>query len=415
MPVRSESLPTQQQSLLAIHGGEPVRTRPMPARLALGDGEVAEVMATIEYYRNCQQDLPYNGMVEQRLCQAFAEFMGGGYADAVATGTGAVYVALAALDLPKGSEVIIAPVTDSGPLSCIILQGLVPVVADSRPGSFNMGVEQFLERVTPKTSALLAVHLGGEPLEIDRLVAEASRRGIKVLEDCSQAPGAVWNGKRVGSVGDIAALSTMYRKNLTSGSSGGLVFTRDRELYHRALAHADHGKPLWRTDLNLKNPGNDLFPALNFNTDELSCAIALASLRRLQDTIDKRQAFLERFIRELKGESCACRPSAFHRGFSPFFFPVIVDADMLTCSKIEFAQALLAEGINLDPQYGCAVRSWTWALPYLSDHFETVNALSARDRSFNLFLNERYGEEEVRDIITAIKKVEHHFLKKATS
>jgi len=383
----------------------------MPVRLALGEAEVTEVMSTIEYYRNCQQDLPYQGVVEQRLCEAFAEFQGGGYADGVATGTGAVYIALAALDLPKGSEVIISPVTDSGPLSCIILQGFVPVVADSRPGSYNMGVEQFLERVTPRTSAVLAVHLGGEPLEIDRLVAEASRRGIKVLEDCSQAPGAVWNGRRVGSVGDIAALSTMYRKNLISGSSGGIVFTKNLELFHRAQAHADHGKPLWRTDLNLKNPGHGLFPALNFNTDELSCAIALASLRRLQETIDKRLTFLERLISELQAASRACRPSTFHRGFSPFFFPVFVDADQLTCSKVEFAQALLAEGINLDPQYGCVVRSWKWALPYLSDDFETVNALATRDRTFNLFLNERYGEEEVRDIIAAIKKVERHFLK----
>ncbi|MDP3723056.1 MAG: DegT/DnrJ/EryC1/StrS family aminotransferase [Candidatus Omnitrophota bacterium] len=413
MPVRSEPRPATPPEAppLALHGGESVRKRPMPARLALGQGEVDEVMATIQYYRDSQQDLPYQGVVEQRLCEAFAEYMGGGYADAVATGTGAVYVALAALDLPKGSEVIISPVTASSPLSCIILQGFVPVVADSRPGSYNMGVERFLERVTPRTSAVLAVHLGGEPLEIDRLTAEASRRGIKVLEDCSQAPGAVWNGRRVGSYGEIAALSTMYRKNLISGSSGGLVFTRDLALFRRAQAHADHGKPVWRTELNLKDPRHALFPALNFNTDELSCAIALASLRRLQETIDKRLAFLEHFINELQANSRACRPSSFHRGFSPFFFPVIVETDKLTCSKVEFAQALAAEGINLDPQYGCVVRSWKWALPYLSDDFETTNALAMRDRSFNLFLNERYGDEEVRDIIAAIQKVERHFLK----
>ena len=163
MPVRSEPRPATPAEAppLAVHGGEPVRKRPMPARCAFGEAEVAEVMSTIAYYRGCQQDLPYQGVVEQRLCEAFAEFMGGGYADAVATGTGAVYVALAALDLPKGSEVIISPVTASSPLSCIILQGFVPVVADSQPGSYNMGVEQFLERGTPRTSAVLAVHLGG--------------------------------------------------------------------------------------------------------------------------------------------------------------------------------------------------------------------------------------------------------------
>ena len=78
---------------------------------------------------------------------------------------------------------------------------------------------------------------------------------------------------------------------------------------------------------------------------------------------------------------------------------------MLTCSKIDFAKALIAEGIDLHPDYGCVVRCWTWAEPYFSDDFMTTNAISTRDRSFNLFLNERYGEEEVRDIIAAILKV----------
>ena len=411
MPPDSVTASAAQAVRLALHGGEPVRTHPMPARLAMGEVEVSEVMRTIEYYRSRHEDLPYQGVVEQRLCEAFAEYMGGGYADAVATGTAAVYVALAALELPKGSEVIISPVTDSGPLNCIILQGLVAVVADSRPDSYNIGVEQVLARVTSRTSAVLAVHSAGEPLEIDRLVSEAHRRSITVLEDCSQAPGAAWNGRRVGSVGDIAAFSTMYRKTLMSGSSGGLVYTKDQELYHRALAHADRGKPIWRTDLNLKNPGHALFPALNFNSDELSCAIALASLRRLPETVARRVAFVERFVSELQATSRACRAYAFHRGFSPFYFPVFVETDKLTCSKMMFAEALLAEGIPLDPHYGCVIRSWTWALPYLSDDFETVNALSMRDRSFNLFLNERYGEEEVRDIIAAIRKVERHFLK----
>lgn len=411
MPVHSKSAlraaaPCER---LAVDGGMPVRQTPMPWRQAFGPDEIASVTSAMEYYQGRQEDPPYHGHFETLLCQEFSEFMGGGYAAAAATGTGAIYAALAALELPKGSEVILSPVTASSPLSCIILQGLVPVVADSRPGSFNMGVEQFLERITPRTSALLAVHLGGEPMEMDRIMEEARQRGIKVLEDCSQAPGAVWNGRRVGSFGDIAALSTMYRKNLASGGSGGLIYTQDLELYRRTLAHIDHGKPVWRTDLNLKDPRHALFPALNFNTDELSCAIGLASLRRLQDTIDKRLAFLEQFVSELQVHSRACRPSAFHRGLSPFFFPLIVDSEQLSCSKLEFAKALQAEGIPLDPEYGCVIRSWTWALPYLSDDFEAVNALAMRDRSFNLFLNERYGDEEARDILAAIAKVEGHF------
>lgn len=396
---------------LAIYGGEPVRKKKMPPRKAFGENEHKALIEAAEYYLKDEKDPPYQGTFEVEFCRVFSDFQGGGFADAVASGTAAIFVALAALDLTPGSDVIIAPVTDSGPLNCIIFQGFTPVVADSMPDSYNMGVEQFLARMTPKTSAVIAVHLAGEPLEIDRLVEEAYRRGIRVLEDSSQAPGAVWKGRKVGTFGEIAAFSTMYRKTLTAGASSGIVYTKDQDLYHRALAHADRGKQSWRTDLNQNDPSQSLFPALNFNTDELSCAIGLSSLRRLQQAVDRRVAFLEELVAALPKVSRACRPYNFHRGFSPFFFPIFVDESVLNCTKTEFARAVAAEGIDLLPHYGCVVSSWPWARPYLSDDFDTPNARSTRDRSFNLFLNERYGSEEVRDIVAAIEKVERYYLK----
>jgi len=400
------------KGFLAIYGGSRVRQKKMPWRQAFGPDEIAHLMSVIEYYQAREEDPPYQGYFEQKFCDAFADFMGGGFADAVATGTASIYIALEALQLPRGSEVIISPVTDSGPLNCIILQGLVPVLADSAPNSFNIGVDQFLERVTPNTSAILAVHCAGEPLEIDKLVSEAHKRNIRVLEDCSQAPGATWKGRKVGSFGDIAAFSTMYRKTLNTGSSGGLVYAKDEEMYRRALAYADRGKSVWKEDINLCDPTHAVFPALNFNTGELSCAIGLSSLKRLQEAVDKRVSFLSRLIGLIESESEVCKPYAFHKGFSPFFFPVFVDREKLNCSKITFAQAVAAEGIGLNPHYGCVVSSWPWARPYLSDDFVTANALSTRDRSFNLFLNERYGEEEAQDTLAAILKVEKYFMKK---
>lgn len=397
---------------LAINGGNPVRKKKMPVRVAFGEDEVASLMRAVDYYRSKEQDPPYQGYFEQKFCDAFVDFLGGGYADAVATGTAAVYVALATLELPKKSEVVISPATDSGPLNSIIFQGFVPVVADSKPNSYNMGVEQFLERVTPNTKAVLAVHLGGEPLEIDQIVLEAHKRGILVLEDCCQAPGAIWKDKKVGTFGDVAAFSTMYRKTLTTGGSGGIVYTKDLEIYKRVVGHADRGKPSWKHDFVYKDPTQALFPALNFNTDEFSCAIGLASLRRLQDSIDKRVFFVLQLIELLKSKSKVCKPYSFHKGFSPFFFPIFVDVDKITCSKIAFAEALAAEGVELNPNYGCIISAWHWAKPYLSDDFISTNALSTRDRSFNLFLNERYGEEETQDIVAAILKVEKYFLKK---
>ncbi len=385
----------------------------LPTRFSYGEDEVKAIADVIEYYKNKGEDPGYQGYFEEKFCTEFSEFMGGGYTDAVATGTASIFVALQALQLPKGSDILISPVTDSGPLNCIILLGFNPIVIDSSKDSYNINLEQFKSRITSNTSALLLVHTGGEPVSQTKLIVEeAHKNNIKVLEDCSQATGALIDNEKVGVFGDIAAFSTMYRKNLIAGSSGGLVFTKNKNLYHLALAYADRGKQTWRTDLNQNDPSSALFPALNFNTDEISCAIGSASLKRLQDTIDKRVRFLEYFITLLKKSSKICTPYNFNKNFSPFFFPIFVDINKLNCSKIEFALALNKEGVSNNAHYGCVISQWEWAQKYYKDTFEAKNAIYVKNNSFNLFLNEKYSKEDADDIIKVIVQLEKKYSKK---
>jgi dTDP-4-amino-4,6-dideoxygalactose transaminase len=384
--------------------------RKFPPRFAYGEAETLMIEEVLQYYRTRGEDPGYQGVFEKQFCEAFSEFMGGGFSDAVSTGTASIYTALAALELPKQSEILISPVTDSGPLNCIIMQGYTPVLMDSRKGSYNIGFEQFIERITEKTSCVIIIHSGGEPVdEIEEICLESKRLGIRVLEDCSQSTGATVHGNKVGSFGDIAAFSTMYRKNLIAGSSGGLVYTKDENLYRLAMAHADRGKQVWRNDINQNDPGNALFPALNFNTDEISCGIGIASLSQLPKTIRRRLDFLEVFINQLRHQSKYCRPTHFNRNFSPFYFPIFVDAHNLSCSKKEFADALNTEGVPLNPHYGCIISSWSWAKKYIKGNFSTPNAEHVRDTSFNLFLNENYSERHAKEIIDAIVKLESYY------
>jgi perosamine synthetase len=203
----------------------------------------------------------------------------------------------------------------------------------------------------------------------------------------------------------------MYRKAHMTGASGGLVYTRDLELFRRALAHADRGKPRWLDDFDDRDPTNYLFPALNHNTDEISCAVGVASLGRLQDTIVRRLSFVTDFVDMLLEKSEVCRPYAYSPGDSPFVFPVIVDVDRITCSKREFAEAVRAEGIDLSPHYNYFVAQWHWVKPHLADGFAPRNAPDFLARSFNLYLNENYGRTEAEDAVAAIVKVERHFRK----
>lgn len=381
----------------------------MPGRLALGDEEAAAIQKVITYYRERQLDPGYQGFFEQRYTAAFVDRMGGGYADAVATGTAALFVAVAALDLPPGSEVLVSPITDPGTLSAIILAGLVPKVMDSSPNSFNVGAEEFAARCTGNVRAAIVVHSLGRAADMAKIMDEARARGVRIVEDCSQSHFARTGANFVGTFGDIAAFSTMYRKAHMTGGSGGLVYSRDQDLFHQALARADRGKPRWIEKFDDRNPNQFLFPALNFHADEISCAIGETSLRRLQNTILRRLTFVAEFTARLNHSSRVCQPYGYSPNDSPFVYPVLVRPDAIRCSKTEFAEAVAAEGIGLNPHYQYLVADWPWVKKYLVDDFDTPNARSMRDRSFMLYVNENYSLTEASDCAKAIVKVEKYF------
>jgi perosamine synthetase len=402
--------PAANTASLAIYGGEPVRKTPMPPRLALGEDERRMVIEVLDHYAERKVDPGYQGTFEKIYTDAFVNMMGGGYADAVATGTSALYISVAALDLPKGSEVLVSAITDPGSLAAIVLNGLKPRLMDSKPDSYNVGPEQFAERITKNVSAAMIVHAAGFACEIDKIVEIARAHGIKIIEDCSQSHFAKHRARPVGTFGDIAAFSTMYRKAHMTGPSGGLIYSRDLQVFRNALVHADRGKPRWREDFDDRNPATYLAPALIHHTDEISCAIGLASLTRLPATIVSRLAFVSDFVARLYDASDVCR-GFFMPTSSPFYFPVIVDVDAIRCSKVEFAEAIRAEGIDLNPHYKYVVCEWPYIKPYLADDFDTPNARSIRDRSFNIYLNENYREQESKDCVKAIVKVEKYFKK----
>jgi dTDP-4-amino-4,6-dideoxygalactose transaminase len=383
----------------------------MPPRRAIGPDERAMIDQALDYYEKRGEDPGYQGHFEERYNHSFAEMMGGGWADAVATGTVALFVALKALDLPAGSEILLSPITDPGSVSAIILAGHIPRLVDAAPDSYAAGPRQFEERITPSTRAAMVVHSVGRAADIAAITALCHGRGIKVIEDCSQSHGAFHQGRRIGCFGDVAAFSTMYRKASVTGASGGVVYSRDLDLYRRALAHADRGKPRWIEGFDDRDPRGFLFPALNLHTDELSCAIGIASLARLDETRQRRLAFVGAVSETLAAHSAVCHPSGWSEEDSPFVYPIFVDASRLTCSKLDFAKAVRAEGIGLNPHYNYLVADWPWAVPYLSDRFAPEAARAARDASFCLYLNENYGASEVEDVLSAILKVEKHYLR----
>ena len=396
---------------LYLRGGIKTRTRPMPPRSAFSKREESMIAKVIKYYKQRNLDPGYQGIFENRYCKEFCKMMGGGYADAVATGTTAIYIGLAALNLPKRSEILVSSITDPGTISAIILQNLVPKLVDSKKNSFNIGLDQIKNRASKNTSCIIVVHALGQAAEIDKIVSFAKSRNIKVLEDCSQAHGAkLKKNKKVGTYGDISAFSTMYRKASISGATGGIIYSKNLSLLRLATAHADRGKERWKKNFDDRNPEQYIFPALNFHTDEISCAIGISSLKRLNLTISKRLSYVYQVSKQLKQKSKTCTPYEYTKNDSPFVYPIIVDIKKLKTNKINFAKAVSAEGIGLNPHYRYLVSDWPWVKKYLKDNFNPINAREIRDKTFNLYLNENYKTQEVKDTVNAILKVEKVFL-----
>jgi len=395
------------EAALAINGGTPVRTTPLPYRKLFGEAELEMVTQVFENSWDEGVDFGFQGKYENLYTDLFCEFQGGGFADAVSSGTAALYLALQAIQIEPGSDVVISPITDPGSVSPVIIAGMNPVVADSRPNSWNVGPKEFEAALTPNTKAAILTHLAGQPIDMDPILELAKSRGIKIIEDCSQSHGALYKNRKVGRSCDIAAFSTGFSKNHATGGCGGLVYTENLDYYSRLRSLADRGKAFDAQSFDRKQASKFLFPAMNFNQDELSCAIGYSTLSRLQDTINRRNEITAKIDAGLKSSSvvsaCSVLPDTVP---SPFFHTVAVDIDKLAVSKEEFATAVAAEGIWVNPRYDSVACEWEWLQEYLSQTTRTPNAVDFRNRTFNILFNENFTDQDINDVISSILKVE---------
>ncbi len=396
---------------LAIDGGAKVRITPWPRRGEHRKAVVDAVNFTMGRFA-CGEDSDwcFQGEMEDKYTDAYCEYHGGGFADAVNSGTTALYIALRALVPEGGGDMIISPITNPGDAMAGVLAGFKGVVADSAPGSMNVDGESISKVATPDTRIALITHSGGFPVDMPSVMEVARELGFFVIEDCSQAHGARIDGKMVGTFGDMSAASTMYSKSLVTGSCGGIVYSKDWDLYQIARSYADRGKPFFRPDFDSKDAKSLLLPSLNFNLDEISCAIGLASLGKLEDTVIKRAEIFGWLYDFIYPNSSTLSLYEYEEYGDPsiFFYPIVVDVDTINVSKIEFAQAVAAEGVMVNPHYSEVVVEWPWYEPYRYEWWgnKTPNAIAFRDSSFNLLIHEGFKKSDIEDIVEALLKVE---------
>lgn len=276
-------------SALAIDGGRALRSTPFAPWPSISEEEIEAANAVLRSGK-----INYWTGHEGRQFEAeYAASIGCKHAVALANGTVALELALYALGIGDGDEVIVTSRTFIASASCAVMRGAIPVMADVDRESQNITADTVRAAITPRSKAIIAVHLAGWPCEMDPIMEVAREHDLKVVEDCAQANGAYYKGRAVGSMGDVNAFSFCQDKIMTLGGEGGLLTTNDSELWSRAWAFKDHGKS-YDAVYNREHPSGFRWLHESFGTNwritEMQSTMGRVLLRRLPQMVDKRRA-----------------------------------------------------------------------------------------------------------------------------
>ncbi len=412
---------------LAVNGGNPVRTEPLlpgyPGGLLIGDDEKAAVMEVLESQSLFRHYGPRPLRKVTQFERAFAQVMGARHAVGVTSGTAALMTALAALGIGPGDEVVVPTYTWVATINAVVFLGAVPVFVDIDE-TLTMDPTKVDAAVTPRTRALLPVHMRGCGADMAPLLETAARHHVSVLEDAAQAVGGRYRGRRLGTLGDVGAYSLQYHKVITTGE-GGMVVTNDPTLWERAVRYHDQGS-MRMEELDETIPsGNPLMIGVNFRMNEITGALGLVQLGRMEWIIERMRAHKATIVDGLAG----VRGLVIRRVPDPegdtgatlmFFVP---SPDLAK----QFSAALAAEGVRnvvawdsgqhvyhhfdqIIERRMFAARHCSWECPYYTGSARLEKGMFPQSdnllrRAIHIDLHPLLTERDESDIVVAIRKV----------
>jgi dTDP-4-amino-4,6-dideoxygalactose transaminase len=379
------------QEKLAIDGGKPVRTKPLPLEFpGVHHMDAKEIQAAVRLLR-ARSPFRYYGIKLQKevekLEAEFARFLGVKHALAVASGTGALHAALSALGVGPGQEVIVPAYMWVSVVAAVVNHGAIPVLADI-DDTFCLDPAQVEQRLTPKTTGIILVHMSGAPGNVAAIQKIARARKLWLLEDCAQCNGGSVAGRKVGSFGDMGVFSFQMNKNMTAGE-GGCVVTNDFRLYRRAFACHDLG---YARDENGRLIFTDPDLCLwgkGYRLDELRASVLRVQLKKLPRIVGNMRRSKYRIRRALeKFPRVQLRRILDPQGDTGcFLITTYPDAD--TAKRIN--TALRAEGIVTSPQGISNVVMTEWGLHLYYNNISLVKQGSVDGRGFPWNLAENAG------------------------
>jgi perosamine synthetase len=330
---------------LAVFGGKPYRTKPLDLRVTLTEADRESAINVLK-----QGDLsmffgspgPFflGGKHVKEFEKKWAEKYNFKHAISVNSWTTGLMTAIGACGVGPGDEVICTPFSMSATATSILFYGGIPVFCDIEEETYNIDPKKIEALITPRTKAIMLVHLFGHPAEMDEIMAIAKKYNLKVIEDAAHAPGVTYKGRPVGAIGDIGGFSLNYHKHIHSGE-GGLLVTNNDELALRSQLIRNHGENSIEA-FNIKDISNVI--GSNYRLTELQAAIGLTQLDRLQDYLNHRNSLHHIFSEGIKNipglQSPTIKAGCTH---AFYIYPVKFDSSQFGLSRENFVQAINAE------------------------------------------------------------------------
>jgi perosamine synthetase len=404
---------------LALYGGPRLKQTPFGTGKRYGQRELEELREALE-----QNTLFYaHGRKTRQFEEAFARLYGIEHCVATSSGSAALHVAICALGIGVGDEVITSPITDVGSLIGILLQNAIPIFADVDPHTYNITAETIEPRITEKTRAIMPVHLAGNPCDMDPVLKLAEANNLWVIEDCAQAYLTRYKGRLVGTLGHVGCFSLNDFKHISAGDAG-LLITHDPEIAHQARLFSDKYYDREKGGRNPERLG------MNYRISELQSAVGLAQLERLPWICQRRTQIGLALTAGIRGLPGIYPHEVTEGGECSFWFYLFrVEEDEAGVDASTFADALKAEGIPANYGY---IKKPIYLWPFLRERRIYPNFNWPEDfkqygkplrfteglcpvaeevlrTCIQIPLSEFYTDQDVSDIVAAIRKVSRAF------
>lgn len=399
-------------SELAILGGPPTRTEAYPTWPVHDERDIEAVTEVVK--SGNWGGYPYPGPKTSEFLRRFVELQGGGYPVAVMNGTLTMEVACRAADIGWGDEVIIPAYTFQATAAAPMAAGAIPVIVDIDPETYCISPEAIEAAITPKTRAIIPVHVGAQMADMDAIMAIAGRYNLIVIEDCAHAHGAQWRGQGAGTIGHFGSFSLQSSKILTAGE-GGVLLCKTPELAARASSIINCGRPV----------EGQLTMGANYRMSELQAALGIVATERFPEQARERAEmanYLDEALSEVPGVRLLRRDPRLTRR-AIYIYGFAINPDLFGLEHDIISYAMQKEGVPCGPGYEPMYR-YDLFQPQLSK-LPVPSAFPERFRFEQMYLPEverassrealylaesvfRAGKQGIDDVVTALRKIQAH-------